>query len=245
MINTLIIDSHKQDREKISSLLSTHNDIRVLACGKDGYDALNLTGCYKPDIVILENHLDYINGGEITPLLRIRSPSTAVIIITAMINDYELYTAVVNKVSGFLMKTDMEILPVILNYIIQGGCFISPAMGARLLHILSSMNMKDPVDMFDNMAAETRYRKKTRKPLYYSPGFSPREDPTGYLSKIELSILTHIGRGYSSEEIAKNVSLAVGTVRNYISSVMRKTGLANRSQLARFACRYGLVPVNW
>ena len=243
MINTLIIDSQKQDREKISSLLSAHDGIRVLACGKDGYDALNLTGCYKPDIVILENHLDYINGGEIAPLLRIRSPSTAYIIITAMINDHELYTAVVNKVSGYLMKTDMEILPGILNYIMQGGCFISPAMGVRLLNILSSMKIKDPAGMLGR-PEETRYRKKIKGP-HYAPGFSPREDPTGYLSKIELDILTHIGRGHSSEEIAKNVSLAVGTVRNYISSVMRKTGLANRSQLARFACRYGLVPVNW
>ena len=70
---------------------------------------------------------------------------------------------------------------------------------------------------------------------------SSREDPLGYLSKMELRVLTNIGEGYTSGEIASNLNLAVGTVRNYISSVMRKTGLHNRSQMARYALYYGLV----
>ncbi|MDR0496695.1 MAG: helix-turn-helix transcriptional regulator, partial [Treponema sp.] len=72
--------------------------------------------------------------------------------------------------------------------------------------------------------------------------FRSREDPTGYLSKLELQMLAYIGEGKSSDEIAGNLHLAVGTVRNYISTVMRKTGTRNRSQLARCALFYGLVP---
>ena len=67
-------------------------------------------------------------------------------------------------------------------------------------------------------------------------------DPTDYLSKTELRIISCIGEGYTSEEIASDLGLVVGTVRNNISSIMHKTGLHNRSKIAYYAINYGLVP---
>ena len=231
MINTVIIDAQKKDREKVTSVLSTQGDIKVLAQGKDGYDALKLTGSLKPDIAILDNHLDFIGGEEIPPLLRARSPSTAVVILTAMISDYQLYRAVSNAVSGFVFKkTDMDVLPGILKGISGGGCFISPSLAARVLHLLAVSN--------PSVKIPARHKNAI-------PAVGSGEDPTGYLSKTELLILTRIGEGHTSDEIAKDLNLTVGTVRNYISSVMHKTGLQNRSQMVRYAFCYGLVPLSY
>ena len=234
MINTVIINPQKQDREKIASLLLAAGDIKVLAQGKDGYDALKLIGSLKPDIAILDNHLEFIEGGEIPPLLKGRSPLTAVVILAARISDYQLCRAASNEVSGFVYtETDMDTLPGILKCVSEGGCFISPWFASRVLHILSSFNRESHNRESQTKAAECKILK-----------FSSREDPAGYLSKMELQILAHVGEGKTSEETAKNLGLAVGTVRNYISSVMRKTGVRNRSQMVRYAFFYGLVPLN-
>jgi DNA-binding NarL/FixJ family response regulator len=201
-----------------------------LAQGKDGYDALKLVGRLKPDIAVLDNHLEFIDGGEIPPLLKSRSPLTAVVILAARISDHQLFRAALNEVSGFVYtETDMDTLPWILKCISEGGCFISPWFAARVLHILSSANRETQVKATDLIKINN----------------AGLEDPTGYLSKMELRILAHIGEGKTSEETAQDLGLAVGTVRNYVSSVMRKTGMRNRSQMVRYAFFYGIVPLNF
>ena len=238
MITTVIIDIQKRDRDKITTLLSAQEDIKVLAHGKDGYDALKLTGSLKPDIAILDNHLEFIEGQEIPPLLRARSPATAVVILTSKISDYQLYRAVSNEVSGFVHKeTDIDTFPWILKCISEGRCFISPAFAGRVLNLLSVMNRKNDDTRRCPDRSQTRHKNAREK-------FHPGEDPAGYLSKTELMVLSRIGEGYTSGEIAKDMSLAIGTVRNYISFVMRKTGLRNRAQMVRYALNYGLVQFN-
>jgi len=238
MISTIIVNPQKQDRDKIISLLSTDGDIHVLAQGKDGYDALKLVGNFKPDIALLNSHLEFIEGEEIPPLLRVRSPSTAVVIVAAKINDYQLYRAASNEVSGIVyQETDIDKLPEILKFISSGGGFISPALVLRVLHLLSSLNYRS-VDIH----GITLNKFQAKMPNAAEPQFLFAEDPTGKLSKTELRILIQIGEGHTSDEIAKNLGFTVGTVRNYVSSVMRKTGLNSRSQMVRLAFSYGLVP---
>ena len=221
MIKTVIVDMEKKIRDKVTSILSAHGDFKIMAQGEDAYDALRIVSNFKPDIAILDNHLGYIHGEEIPPLLRARSPSTAVVILTTKANDFQLYRAVRNEVSGLIHKeTDMNSLPSILKCISDGGCFISPSLAAKILHIF---------------AAHAPLKGSKEK-------VSLREDPVGYLSKTELQILVRMAEGNSSNEIAKSLHLKVGTVRNCISSVMHKTGLHNRSQLVHYALKYGLVP---
>ena len=239
MISTIIVNPQKQDRDKIISLLSTDGDIHVMAQGKDGYDALKLVGNYKPDIALLNSHLEFIEGEEIPPLLRVRSPSTAVVIVATKINDYQLYRAASNEVSGIVyQETDMDKLPEIIKFISSGGGFISPALVLRVLHLLSSLNFRG-ADIHG--IALGKFQVKTsenQEPQFFFTG-----DPTGKLSKTELQVLIQIGEGYTSDEIAKNLGFSVGTVRNYVSSVMRKTGLSSRSQMVRLAFSCGLVPM--
>ena len=240
MISTIIICPQKHEREKIVSLLSAEKNIKVLAHGKDGYDALKLIGSHKPDIAILYNNLEFIDGEEILPLLKIRSPSTAVVIVVSKINDYQLYKAATYEVSGIVNKeADMDSLPGILANISEGKCFISPVLASRVMRLICSLNSKA-----SGFHGSVEYKNQVRP---YEAGYVmilSGEDPTAYLSRTELKILVEIGEGHASTDIAKNLGLAVGTVRNYISSVMHKTGMNNRSQMVRYAYSCGLVPLN-
>jgi DNA-binding NarL/FixJ family response regulator len=186
----------------------------------------------KPDIAILDNNLEFIDGEEIPPILRIKSPSTSVVIVIARISDYQLYRAALNEVSGFVSKeTDMDALPVIVKSVSEGRSFISPSLASRVLNLLCATGNKG--------FAESKSQARTGE---NEDDQSPGEHPAGYLSKNELRVLVEIGEGHNSGEIAHNTGLAVGTVRNYISSIMRKTGLNNRSQIVRYAFSSGLVP---
>ena len=235
MIKTVIISPQKQARQKIASRLSSERDIKVLAQGNDSYDALKLVGKFRPDIAILDN----LDGEEIPHLLKTRSPSTAVVIVVAKISDHQIYKAASNEVSGFVNKeTDIDTLPMILKFISQGRCFISPVFASRILQLLCSSSNKGAA-VYDFATNKTQVKAENTDAQVLS-----EEDPTDYLSKTELRILVEIGEGHTSNEIAENLGLAVGTVRNCISSVMRKTGLNNRSQMVRYAFGCGLVPMN-
>ena len=229
MINAVIIDHHKQERDRIAAILSEEGSIKILAQGKDGYDALKLAGSLKPDVVILENRLEFIEGGEIPPLLKARSPSTLVLILVEKISDNELYRAASNKVSGFVNKeTDLNILPDALKCASSGGCFISPDLAVRILHLFSVMSEKG------RLPAAAIKRQQL-------PQISPSKDPAGYLSKADLAILTHLCKGLSSDEIACRLCLTVGTIRNHVSSLMNKLGLKSRTQLVCYAYNNGLA----
>jgi two-component system response regulator DegU len=236
----MVVCPQKHEREQIISLLSAERGIKVLAQGKDGYDALKLIGNHKPDIAILDNNMEFIEGEEILPLLRIRSPSTAVVIVVAKISDNQLHKAAINEVSGMVNReTDLNSLPVILKNVSEGNCFISPVLAGRVLRLLCSLNYK--AAGFHG-PGENKSQTKPLEAGYVM--FLSREDPAAYLSKTELKILVEIGEGHASTDIAKNLGLAVGTVRNYVSSVMHKTGMNNRSQMVRYAYSCGLVPLD-
>ena len=239
IINIVIIDSQNQDREELTALVSAQNEINVLAYGYDGYDALKLIGSLKPDIVIVNNHLEYIEGEEVPPLIKARSPLTAVVILVSTISDIRLYRAASNKVSAIVHKeTDMDILPRILRYVSDGGCFISPFFTFRVMQLLMGKKENDAFQIPD--------RKAASRPLIPFPDmkYIPGKDPASYLTKNELRVITLIGEGLTSDEIAGRLGLAVGTIRNNVSSVMRKTGLCSRSQIACYAFNSGLVPIN-
>ena len=238
MIKVVIIDREKHVQDRISSILSAHKDFEVLGLGKDAYDALKLIGNLKPDVAILDNHLEYIEVQEIPPLLRARSPSTAVVILATKTSDTQLYKAAANDVAALLHKeSDMHLLPWALKSIAAGGRFISTSFTERAMHLLAIANRGVSGECAKPLA-NTPLNGVTEKLL-------PTKDPTEYLSKTELKILACVGEGKNSKEISKSLTLAVGTVRNYISSVMKKTGCNNRSQLVRYALEYGVVPLSW
>jgi len=239
LISTVIVSPQKHERDRIAAMLSGEREISILAHGRDGYDALKLIGSHKPDIAILDSNLEFIEGEEIPPLLRLRSPATAFVIVVAKISDYQLYKAATNEVSGIVSKeADLDSLPGILKNVSEGKCFISSVLASRVLRLLCSLSYKSAVP---HASVESKHVNKPVEACEL-PSLSG-EDPAKYLSRTELKILVEIGEGHASSEIAENLGLAVGTVRNYISSVMHKTGMNNRPQMVRYAYSCGLVPM--
>jgi DNA-binding NarL/FixJ family response regulator len=223
MIRIVVADSEQKIREKIKSILSPHKDFNVVGTGRDGYDAIKLIPAYKPDIAILGVNLDFINGAEIPPLLKRRSPATSIIILASRLNDHQIYKALSNEVTGLLLEEpDLEHMAFILRKIHAGEYYMNAQISSRIFRIVSGI-----------------FRESRR-------GNSPREPVSSIpssISKTELQIMHFIGEGNSNKEIAELLNLKAGTVRNYISSAMHKAGLRNRTQMAVYAVENGLTGI--
>jgi DNA-binding NarL/FixJ family response regulator len=217
----IIIDAEEENRDTINNLLARYEDFEVQGLGKDGYDAIRLITLFKPDIAVLDINLDIVSGLDILPLLKRQSPATLVVVLASKLNDKQISRALSSKIAGFLLRDqDFDQLPVILKDIHFGRYYMNPQISTRIFHIFSERFGK---------GRRTHGASKMASSL-------PVE-----ISKTEFQIISYVGAGLSNREIAENLHLRSGTVRNYISSAIHKTGVRDRTQLAIYALKNDLV----
>jgi DNA-binding NarL/FixJ family response regulator len=225
MIKIVIIDDRKQDRELIYSILSTQKGFEISGSGKDGYDALKLATEHRPHIIIMDLRDDDIGGPDLVPLIKRKSPTTAVIFLSGYDDDVYAGKALSSGASGYLVKkTDMDKLADSVRTVHSGGYFINTPICIRI---------------FGRFSKEAKHQK-----FYPAAGQEkkPRQRPIpSTINQTELDIMALIGKGHTNKEVAAKLNLKPGTVRNYLSSAMHKAGLKSRTQVAIFAIKHGLT----
>jgi DNA-binding NarL/FixJ family response regulator len=210
MIRIVIIDGQDSDRNGTEQLLSAQGDFEVVGTGKDGYEAIRLVDSRRPDMLLLDINLSYLDGIKISSILNSRHPRMAVIILTRLDDERHIRNALTNGVSGYLLKDkDMEKLAELIRLLHSNSCLIFPRAAAGFVQ------------------GEPRQKADRQFPVN--------------LSRLELQIIRHIGEGLEYQEIAEKMRLKMGTIRNHISVILRKTTLRNRTQLAIFAVQNGLA----
>jgi DNA-binding NarL/FixJ family response regulator len=132
MIRIVIIDGKDSDRDSTEKIVSAQRDFEVAATGKDGYEAIRLVGAHKPDVLLLDINLSYLDGIKTASILNSRHPRMATIILTRLDDTRYMRNAINSGVSGYLLKhKDMDKLADVIRVIHGGGCLIFPraAMG--------------------------------------------------------------------------------------------------------------------
>jgi DNA-binding NarL/FixJ family response regulator len=127
MIRLVIIDGKDADRGDTERALSTQEDFKVVATGKDGYEAIRLTDLHRPDMLLLDIKLSYLDGVKTASVLSSRYPYMAIIILTRQNDPRYIRSAINSGVSGYLLKNkDMERLADVIRVIHSSGCLIFP-----------------------------------------------------------------------------------------------------------------------
>jgi DNA-binding NarL/FixJ family response regulator len=132
MVRIVIIDGKDSDRADTEKIVSAQRDFEVVAMGKDGYEAIRLVGIHKPDMLLLDINLSYLDGIKTASILNSRYPHMAMIILTRLNDTLHMRNALNSGISGYLLKnTDMERLSDVIRVIHGSGCLIFPraAMG--------------------------------------------------------------------------------------------------------------------
>ena len=162
-----------------------------------------------------------INGLECVQIIKKSQPSIKIIILTTFDDDQYVYDAVRNAADGFLLKgISKKDLLTSIETVYQGGTSVDPQTAQKVFALFGR--------------------------LANSPFSSTRESAAAFdiFSLQEQKIMQLIGKGYSNKEIMQEVNFSEGTVRNYISNILKKTELRDRTQIAIFAIQSGLMLKN-
>lgn len=214
MASVLIVDDAELFREALSAAFAQEG-FEVVGAAAEAMTAIDLTREFEPDIVMLDLLMPGMSGLEIVGTIIKISPKTRVVLLTASESAEDLLAAVKAGVSGYLTKdTPLPRLVAAMNDVLDGGAAVSPAMGGKLFSALRDL-------------------------LRHHGTVSRRPELTGR----ELEVLTLVGEGKTSREIAEQLYISENTVRNHVRNILDKLGLKSRFEAVTWAHREGLIQV--
>ncbi len=214
MIRVLICDDQTVVREGLAAILGTDPDIEVTGLASNGREALELAQETVPDVVLMDLKMPIMNGVQATENFRRRYPELRVLVLTTYAGDQWVLDAIRAGAAGYLLKdTRRDALLDAVKGTAEGGTYLDPAIAGKVTQqvISGSVRLRQ-----EQLELET---------------FTEREQ----------EVLTLLAQGHSNPEIAGRLHLARGTVRNYVSAILQKLGVADRTQAAVVAIQRGLI----
>jgi DNA-binding NarL/FixJ family response regulator len=213
-IRVLIADDQTVVREGLAAILSTDPEIQVVGLAGDGQEALDLIPQARPDVVLMDLKMPVLNGVQTTQRLVKAYPEVSVLVLTTYAEDEWVFDAIRAGAAGYLLKdTRRDELIVAIKGTAEGRSYLDPAVAGRVM----------------------------RQAIASPPPAAAVESQTEAFTDRELQILRLLAQGYSNPEIAQRLYLARGTVRNYVSAILQKLDVPDRTQAAVEALRRGLV----
>ena len=219
MVKVLIVDDQELFRDSLSIIISSLDDLEVTGSAANVNEALKNIEEVQPDVVLMDIRMPGKDGVEGTRIIKNRYPEIKVIVLTVFDDDEYVYGALKYGASGYLLKgcSQKELYDAIMAAM-NGGAMINPDIAMKMIHWFSEIAKKTSVIQVDKKQLEN-------------------------LSESELKIINAVSRGLSNKEIASELYLSEGTVRNYISSILSKLDLRDRTQLAIWAVQKELSDI--
>lgn len=200
-ISVLIVDDQTLMREGLRSILSLEDGIDVIGVAEDGRAALKIALEQKPDVVLMDIRMPYMDGVTCTREILKRLPGTRVVILSTFADDLSVNDALRAGASGYLLKDiPAENLITAIREIHAGVIVLQPEVMESLLH-------------------STPYPKE--------PSLHPLQKR---LTSREWEVLQLMGQGLGNKEIATGLFVTEGTIKNYISAIYEKLEVKDRTQ---------------
>jgi DNA-binding NarL/FixJ family response regulator len=217
----------EHDLNCVMAVLDPHADLAVIGIDSGYYGAIRLAQAEQPDIAVIDYQLD--DGGlDAISIIKRKSPGTAIILVSPYDDEWRARDALNRGVSGYLVwKSDINILVSTIYMVHAGGCYISYRIVARAFRALPKLLL---------------YRKFYQGLFPQGKSLFPASRDSQDLSLTEWQIICLLGQGKSTKEIGESLNLKMGTVRNYISILMQKTGIHNRHRMAFFVLNNNSPP---
>lgn len=205
-IRIAIIDDEKLIREGLKIILSTYDDIDVVAMGQNGYEALEICKSNDVDLVLMDIRMPLCDGVKGTKLIKDELPDTKVLILTTFKDIEYIQEALKNGASGYLLKdSSYDLIYEGIKAALIGNIVIHPDVANNILNY-------SPIQI------------------------TPKEVCKQFnLSEKECDIIEYIAEGLSNKEIGEKLFLSEGTIKNNVSTILSKLELRDRTQIVVFA----------
>jgi DNA-binding NarL/FixJ family response regulator len=218
-ILVMIVDDHPLFLQGLRRVLEAEDGIRVIGAATDGEEALELARQLMPDVVLMDVNLPSMNGMQVTRQLKADLPNVAVIVLTAYHDENQVLYAVRVGASAYYPK---DVTPAALvdaiRQVSQGYYVIEE-------NVLSKPELAEWItERFEDFAF-----------------WDGAEDMFMPLSPREMDILQLITRGLSNKQVAVELGISHQTVKNHMTSILRKLAVNDRTQAAVYALRKGWI----
>ncbi|ADU28981.1 response regulator [Evansella cellulosilytica] len=211
MIHILLAEDQGMVRHGLKMMIETDTEFKVTGEASNGKEAVMLCEQHRYDLIILDIRMPVMDGLEAARLIRSRWPDMKVFILTTFNDDNYALEALKSGACGYMLKD---------------------AEPEELIRSIRSC-LAGGLSLQDHVAAKVMPRliKQSTEEVKVDPSLTPRE----------LDIIRKIGEGRSNKEIAMQLSLSVGTVKNHISIILDKLELRDRTQIAIYAIKHHVV----
>ena len=211
MIKVLIAEDQELIRQSLQSVLDSKPDIEVSDVAADGQEVIRCIRKQKPDVILMDIRMPKMDGVQCTKIIKENYPQIKIIILTTFDDDEYVYNALKFGASGYLLKgVSMDELENAIKTVYSGRAMINPDIATKVLRLFSRMAKADYTIPVGDKGVEE-------------------------LTKTEWKIIGQVATGATNKEIAEALKLSDGTVRNYLSAILNKLELRDRTQLAIWA----------
>ena len=210
-----VVDDQELFRRGLTMLLGVEDDIEVVGEAGDGVAATELAASAVPDVILMDVRMPKRSGIEACVAIKEVAPTARIIMLTVSDEEADLYDAVKNGASGYLLKdSSIEEVAQAVRVVADGQSLISPSMAIKLL------------DEFKQMSRSDR-----------------QQVPSPRLTDRELEVLKLVAQGLNNREIAKRLFISENTVKNHVRNILEKLQLHSRMEAVMYAVREKLLDI--
>lgn len=224
-IRIVIAEDQELVRRGAALLISMEPDMELVGQACNGVEAVALARLLRPDVVLMDLHMPVKGGVAATREIRQELPETQILVLTTLDDDETVFEAVRAGAQAYLLKdaAEDELLETV-RALRRGESRLTPQIARKVM------------DQFRRFA-----QAPTATPAHTTQSRAARSaagSDTDPLTEKEAKVLQHISEGMSNRQIAAALSLAEGTVKNYVSRIMDKLHANTRTELAIMSHRH-------
>ncbi|CBK73427.1 Response regulator containing a CheY-like receiver domain and an HTH DNA-binding domain [Butyrivibrio fibrisolvens 16/4] len=206
MKRILLIDDDELITMSLEMIINAEEGFEVIGKGNSGREGVKLYDELQPDLLLMDIRMADMNGLEAAEEILAKHKDAIILFLTTFSDDEYIVKALKLGVRGYLLKQDYKSLPAALHAAMDGQSVFGGAIVDKLPALMNSATEED--SGFD-------YQSKD-------------------ISEKEYEVIQLVAEGFSNKEIAQKLFLSEGTVRNYLSTILEKLELRDRTQLAIF-----------
>ena len=230
-VRVLVVDDQQLMREGIASLLAIQDGIEIVGTAANGQDALEQAESMKPDVILMDVRMPVMDGVVATGLLRHRGSDCKILMLTTFDDEEYVIEALRAGASGYLLKDiPASDLAQAVRAVQRGIYQLDPAVMSRVTASLTGAAGAQSQQAVPVPAPPTEGAASASSSLKHSG-----------LTEREIEVLRLIAQGATNREIAGQLVISEGTVKNHISNILSRLGLRDRTQAAIYAREQALL----
>lgn len=213
-VRVLVVDDQQLIREGIASILDIQEGISVVGTATNGLEAVTQAEALNPDLILMDVHMPVMDGIEATERVRHRLPDCQVVMLTTFDDDEYIIRSLKVGACGYLLKDiPADDLAEAVQLAHSGVYQLAPEVAGKL------------IGAFEGVSSRSNEAKRIKHDL----------------TERELEVLRLIATGATNREIAEQIFVSEGTVKNHVSNILSRLNLRDRTQAAIYAIENNII----